>query len=148
LKLTEGDKAKPVKSNDELAAEFEAKLSAHEETQNAKGKVFDPQLLIERASRIIEVQHPVLGLLRYGELTFEDSFEINKCATDVEKTEMVAYLMMSKAYPDLPRDFLKRMPLVEGAALIDHLTKNPRFLSQTKTSKNGLRTTGKPKTSG
>jgi hypothetical protein len=146
--LTKGNKKKPVKSNDELAAEFEAKLCAHEETQNAKGRIFDPRLLIERASKVIEVQHPVLGLLRYGELTFEDSFEINKCATDIEKTEMVAYLMVSKAYPDLPRDFLKRMPLVEGAALIDHLTKNPRFLSQTKTSRNGSRTTGKRKTSG
>ena len=69
--MTKGDKAKPVKSNDELAAEFEAKLHAHEETQSAKGKIFDPKLLIERASKIIEINHPVLGLLRYGELTFE-----------------------------------------------------------------------------
>jgi hypothetical protein len=145
--LTKGNK-NTVKSNDELAAEFEAKLRVHEEAQNAKGRIFDPRLLIERASKIIEINHPILGLLRYGELTFEDSFEINKCGTDVDKTEMVAYLMMSKAYPDLPRDFLKRMPLVEGAALIDHLTKNPRFLSQTKTSRNGSRTTGKRKTSG
>jgi hypothetical protein len=87
--LTKGNKKKPVKSNDELAAEFEAKLRVHEEAQSAKGRIFDPQLLIERASKIIEIKHPVLGLLRYGELTFEDSFEINKCSTDVEKTEMV-----------------------------------------------------------
>jgi hypothetical protein len=146
--LTKGNKKKPVKSNDELAAEFEAKLRVHEEAQSAKGRIFDPHLLIKRAEKIVEVQHPILGLLRYGELTFEDSFEINKCSTDVEKTEMVAYLMMSKAYQNLPKDFLKRMPLVEGAALIDHLTKNPRFLSQTKNSRNGSRTTGKRKTSG
>jgi hypothetical protein len=59
---------------------------------------------------------------------------------------MVAYLMMSKAYPDIPRDFLKRMPLVEGAALIDFLTKQPAFLSPAKNSPNGSKTTSKPKT--
>jgi hypothetical protein len=134
------------KSNDERAAEFEAKITEHEETQRARGKIFDPKQLIQRAGKIHEIKHPVLGLLRYGELTFEDSFEINKCATDIEKTEMVAYLMMSKAYPEIPRDFMKQMPLVEGAALIDFLTKQPAFLSPPKNSPNGSKTTLKPKT--
>ena len=135
------------KANDERAAEFEAKIAEHDEAQRAKGKIFNPQLLIHRAGQIHEVEHPVLGLLRYGELTFEDSFEINKCKTDVGKTEMVAYLMLSKAYPDIPRDFLKRMPLVEGAALIDFLTKQPAFLSPPKPSRSGSKTTRKPKNS-
>jgi hypothetical protein len=138
--------ANQQKTNDERAAEFEAKIAEHDEAQRAKGRIFDPRELLQRAGQIREVQHPVLGLLRYGELTFEDSFEINKCATDVEKTEMVAYLMVSKAYPDIPRDFLKRMPLVEGAALIDFLTKQPAFLSPAKNSPNGSKTTSKPKT--
>jgi hypothetical protein len=138
--------ANQQKTNDERAAEFEAKIAEHDEAQRAKGRIFDPRELLQRAGQIREVQHPVLGLLRYGELTFEDSFEINKCATDVEKTEMVAYLMVSKAYPDIPRDFLKRMPLVEGAALIDFLTKQPAFLSPAKNSPSGSKTTSKPKT--
>ncbi len=133
--------------NDALAAAYEAKIAEHDEAQRAKGKIFDPQALMQRAAVIREVRHPTLGLLRYGELTFEDSFEINKCTTDIEKTETVAYLMMSKAYPDLPRDFLKRMPLVEGAALIDFLTRQPAFLSPAKNSPSGLRTTRKRKTS-
>jgi hypothetical protein len=135
------------KTNDERAVEFEAKIAEHDEAQKAKGRIFDPQLLMQRAGQIHEVEHPVLGLLRFGELTFEDSFEINKCATDVEKTEMVAYLMLSKAYSEIPRDFLKRMPLVEGAALIDFLTKQPAFLSPLKHSPNGSKATRKPKNS-
>lgn len=135
------------RTNAERAEEFEAKIAEHDEAQKAKGRTFDPQLLIHRAGQIHEVEHPVLGLLRYGELTFEDSFEINKCKTDVEKTEMVAYLMLSKAYPDIPQDFLKRMPLIEGAALIDFLTKQPAFLSPPKRSPNGSKTTRKPKNS-
>ena len=105
----------------------------------ASQRVFDVQQLLERAAAIREVEVPGLGRIRFGELTFEDSFEINKCKTDVEKTEMVAYLMLSKASPDVPRDFLKRMPLVEGAALIDFLTKQPAFLSPQKSSQPGLK---------
>jgi len=135
------------KTNDELAAEFEAKIAEYEEAQRAKAKIFNPQELLERAAKIHEVNHPVLGLVRFGELTFEDAFEIDKCKTDIEKTEAVAWLMIRKAYPKLPRDFLKRMPLIESAALIDLLTKQPAFLSPQHSSQSGLRTTRKRKNS-
>ena len=136
------------KTNDELAAEYEQKIIEDDKAQLAKGKIFDPLKLLERAAKIHEINHPTLGKLRYGELTFEDAFEINKCKTDKQKTETVAYLMLKKAYPDIPCDFLKQMPLLESAALIDFLTKQPTFLSQTKSSQNGSKTTFKLKKSG
>jgi hypothetical protein len=135
------------KTNDELAAEYEQKIREDDEAKLAKGKIFDPYQLLERASKIHEADHPTLGKLRYGELTFEDAFEINKCKTDAQKTETIAYLMLKKAYPDIPCDFLKQMPLLESAALIDFLTKQPAFLSPTKNSQNGSKTTSKPKRS-
>jgi len=135
------------KTNDELAAEYEQKILEDDEAQRAKGKIFDPHKLLERAAKIHEAVHPTLGKLQYGELTFEDAFEINKCKTDEEKTQTIAYLMLRKAYPDIPRDFLKRMPLLESAALINFLTKQPSFLSPTKSSQNGSKTTHKRKKS-
>ena len=136
--------------NQEKWNKFKAESDAEEQKrvvrQEALSQVFDIQQLLERAATIREVEVPGLGRVRFGELTFEDSFEINKCKTDVEKTEMVAYLMLSKAYPDIPRDFLKRMPLVEGAALIDFLTKQPAFLSPPKSSQPGLKPVRKRKT--
>ena len=134
--------------NDEKAAEYAAELEKHEEAQAAKGRVFDPFELLARTDGIQTVDHPVLGKLRFGELTFEDAFEIDKCKTDALKTETIAWLMMSKAFPDLPRDFLSRMPLMEGAALIDFLTKRPGFLLVQKRSWSGSRTARKRKTSG
>ena len=134
--------------NDELAAKYKAELDGHEESMRAKGKIFDPLKLLDRASKIREFDHPSLGKLRFGELTFRDAFEINECKTDLEKTETVAWLMMRKAYPDLPKDFLKRMPLLESAALIDFLTKQPGFLSTTKNARSGSKTRRKPKRSG
>ena len=137
--------------NQEKWNQFKGQSDAEDQKRNsalvACQKVFDLQQLLERAATIREVSVPGLGRMRFGELTFEDSFEINKCKTDVEKTEMVAYLMLSKAYPEIPRDFLKRMPLVEGAALIDFLTKQPAFLSPQKNSQVGLKAARKRKTS-
>ena len=134
--------------NDEKAAEYAAELEKHEEAQAAKGRVFDPFELLARTDGIQTVDHPTLGKLKFGELTFEDAFEIDKCKTDALKTETIAWLMMSKAYPNLPRDFLVRMPLMEGAALIDFLTKRPGFLSVQKSLQSGSKTVRKRKTSG
>ena len=134
--------------NDEKAAEYAAKLEKYEKDQAAKGRIFDPYELLARTDGIQTVDHPVLGKLRFGELTFEDAFEIDKCATDAQKTETIAWLMMRKAYPKLPRDFLSRMPLIEGAALIDFLTKRPGFLSVQKSLQSGSRTVRKRKTLG
>jgi hypothetical protein len=134
--------------NDEKAAEYAAELEKYEEDQSAKGRIFDPYELLARTDGIQTVDHPVLGKLRFGELTFEDAFEIDKCKTDAQKTETIAWLMMRKAYPKLPRDFLSRMPLMEGAALIDFLTKRPGFLLVQKRLQSGSKTVRKRKTSG
>ena len=134
--------------NDEKTAEYAAELEKYEEVQAAKGRIFDPYELLARTDGIQTVDHPVLGTLKFGELTFEDAFEIDKCKTDALKTETIAWLMMRKAYPDLPRDFLSRMPLMEGAALIDFLTKRPGFLLVQKRSRSGSKTVRKRKTSG
>jgi len=141
------DEAEVEAENERRAREFEAKIAEHDEAERAKARIFDPQRLLERAAKIREFKHPVLGLVRYGELTFEDAFEIDKCKTDVEKTEAVAWLMLRKAYPDLPSDFLKRMPLIESALLIDFLTKQPTFLSPSKSSRSGLKATRRRRSS-
>ena len=73
--------------NDEKAAKFKAELEKHEESMRVKGKIFDPVRLIDRASKIHSVEHPALGKLLFGELTFRDAFEINKCESDIENTE-------------------------------------------------------------
>ena len=65
--------------NDEKAAEYAAKLEKYEEDQAAKGRIFDPYELLARTDGIQTVDHPVLGKLKFGELTFEDAFEIDKC---------------------------------------------------------------------
>ena len=115
-------------------------------------KVFDPVALLKRASEIHEFTHPTLGIVRFGELTLNDSAILEKCTTPAAKTAMTLYLMLKKANPNLPEykpenilDFYNVFPLAEGAALLQFISEQPSFLPK-KDSKNGSTSTLEPKT--
>ena len=130
--------------------EYVAKIEEHDKQQIVKAKIFDPKVLLERAGKIHEVNHPTLGLLRFGELTLEDSKKIaEQCKTDEEKTAMALFLMLKKAYPDMPdmtpEQFWKKFPMMEGGQLLNYFTTETGFLSLSPNSKSGLRLTRKRK---
>ena len=129
-----------AKENEEREAEAKAVAS----------KLFSPSELTMQSKQIHEAAVPVLGKLRYGELTLDDSFTIAKCKTDADKSCMAAYLILKKAYPEMPLytpenigQWSKSMPLAEGAALLLFIRNTPAFLrtqsvhglNQTKTRK-------------
>jgi hypothetical protein len=125
------DFSKPTKY-EQAAAEAEAKEAAHVAVVK---KLFDPAALTRQANLIHEVEAPVLGTLRYGELTLDDSFLIAQCKNDADKTSMAAYLMLKKAYPEMPAyttvnigEWRKTMPMAEGAALLLFIRGTPAFL--------------------
>ncbi len=98
-------------------------------------KLFNPVELMKSASTITESEAPGLGLVKYGELTLDDSFTISKCKSDEDKSSMAAYLMLKKAYPEMPTftpENIKRwamsMPMAEGASLLLFLSGTPAFL--------------------
>ena len=54
-------------------AEFEKIAAADQAKRGAAAKIFDPVALLKRASEIHEFTHPTLGIVRFGELTLNDS---------------------------------------------------------------------------
>jgi len=109
------------------AKQAEAKATAQ--------KQFSPTELTKQAKSIHEADVPLLGYLKYGELTLNDSFIIAKCKTDADKSSMAAYLMLKKAYPEMPTygpenvsEWAQSMPLAEGAMLLQFLKGTPGFL--------------------
>jgi hypothetical protein len=109
------------------AKKAEAKATVH--------KQFSPTELTKQAKSIHEADVPLLGHLKYGELTLDDSFIIAKCKTDADKSSMAAYLMLKKAYPEMPNygpenvsKWAQSMPLAEGAMLLQFLKGTPAFL--------------------
>jgi hypothetical protein len=129
---------------------FKAMAQAQEEqvaqAAAATAKLFDPVALIKRASEIHAVQHPTLGLIKFGELKLSDSETVNKCKGQEDRSAMAVYLMLKKAYPEMPQytpetigDFYRVFPLVEGGALLAFFTVQPCFLGEK--SKSGLEQT-------
>ena len=114
---------------------FLAKANDYEAKQEAAVKLFNPTVLLARATKIREVNHPTLGLIKYGELTLLDSEITQKCKTPRDKTAMAVYLALKKAYPDMPTytpenigQFFDGFPIIEGAELLDFLLGTPDFL--------------------
>ena len=133
-------------------AEFEKKAAADQTKREAAVKIFDPVALLKRASEIHQFTHPSLGIVRFGELTLNDSVILEKCKTPEAKTAMTLYLMLKKANPGLPEytpdniaEFYNVFPLAEGAALLQFISEQPSFLPK-KQSKNGSPSTLEPKT--
>ena len=69
-------------------AEFEKKAAADQAKREAAAKIFDPVALLKRASEIHQFTHPTLGIVRFGELTLNDSVILEKCKTPDAKTAM------------------------------------------------------------
>jgi hypothetical protein len=125
-------------------AEFEKKAAAEDAKRFTTAKIFDPVALLKRASEIHEFLHPTLGVVRFGEVTLNDSEILEKCNEPKSKTAMTLYLMLKKANQDLPEyspeniiEFYNAFPLAEGAALLQFISEQPSFLPK-KALSNGL----------
>jgi hypothetical protein len=121
--------------NQERIAKFKAQADACDLKKMDAAKIFDPVALLKRALSIHEFTHPTLGVVRFGELTLNDSEVLEKCKTSATKTAMTLYLMLKKANPDLPTyspdnilEFYSSFPLAEGAALLKFISEQPSFL--------------------
>jgi hypothetical protein len=140
----------PVSSNPldtpenlERIAKYKAQADAVDKKKMDAAKIFDPVALLKRASEIHEFTHPTLGVVKFGELTLNDSAILEKCTTPASKTAMTLYLMLKKAHPGLPQytpenilEFYNLFPLAEGAALLQFISEQPSFLPK-KPSMNG-----------
>ena len=138
--------------NQARIAEFKKAAEAQEAKDRATAVLFDPVALLSRGSTVHEVVHPKLGKLRFGELVIADSETLNKCKTKDDRTAMTLYLMLKKAYPELPEytpetigDFSRAFPMLEGAELVKFIGEQPGFLLAK--SNNGSNTTPTPKPS-
>ena len=125
------DFSKKTKFEEEAAA-FDLKKA---KTDSAHRRLFDPVKLTENANIIHEDEDAELGLIKYGELSLNDAFVIEKCRNDQDKTSMAAYLMLKKAYPEMKdytpetiMEWEKSFPMAEGAMLLLFIRRTPAFL--------------------
>ena len=123
----------------------EKQAAESRERAEATAKIFNPSELMRRTSEIREFDHPQLGLIRFGELTIADSEIIRQCKSEADKTAMAVYLMLKKAYPEMPTytpenisEFYKAFPVMEGAALLQFVSELPVFLQRNSATGSGV----------
>jgi hypothetical protein len=134
-KKLSSSEAAMLPENEAKIAEFKRRAEADDARNETVGKLFDPVALLQRAGQIHEAQHPTLGLIRYGELVIADSEIINKCKNKADRNAMSIYLMLKKAYSNLPdythesiSEFNCSFPMLEASELIKFLNEQPGFL--------------------
>ena len=144
------DFSKPTKW-DLKAQEQEARGAA---AKAKAAKLFNPTELLQRTKQVHEVNHPLLGRVRYCDLTLGDTHLLEACKTKHDLTLYALYLMLKRANPDMPTytaenisEFGDALPLLEGAALLDFVNGSPPFLPEKATSPSGSRQTCKPRKS-
>ena len=114
------------------------KMAAQEQANfDVAAKLFDPAQLMRRATQIREYSNPQLGTIRFVELTMVDAEIIRQCTSDADKTAIAVYLMLKKAYPEMPPytpenigGFYRAFPVIEGAALLQFISEFPVFLQK------------------
>ncbi len=141
------DWSKPTKW-EEQAQQQDAKDAA---TRAQAEKIFNLKDLLQKTRQIHEVNHPLLGIVRYCDLTLGDTVLLEACKTKRDLTLYALYLMLKRANPDLPAysaenigEFGDALPLLEGAALLEFVSGSAPFLSDKPASKPGSQPTQKP----
>ena len=134
-------KGKPVDLNSpenvERHKKFKAMADAQEQKTAEVARLFDPVALMTRANQVHEVRHPQLGIIKFGELMLSDSETVSKCKTKDDRSAMAVYLMLKKAYPEMPEytpetigGFYRAFPMVEGTSLLQFFLSQPCFLGE------------------
>ena len=116
---------------------FKAMSEAHDQKIAEGARFFDPVALMARANQVHEVRHPQLGIIKFGELMLSDSETVSKCTTKDDRSAMAVYLMLKKAYPEMPEytpdtidGFYRAFPMVEGTSLLQFFLSQPCFLGE------------------
>lgn len=141
-------------SEKDKAEEYKRRLEAYEAEAAKDAKLFDAKELARKTNIIRSVEHPTLGVIRYGVLTYGDLAEIQRQVkkhgeSQEEIAATMVWLMLRKAQPSLTREEVLALPFDVTAELIKMLTRDTGFLAQAGTaSADGSNATVKPRKQG
>jgi hypothetical protein len=107
------------------------------------GKKFNPKLLVEETSKRRKVVDKEEGEVFYYPLRLEDIDDIDKAQSNQDRSRMILFKMLNRAYPDLTLEDVKKFPLVKASRLLELIAKAEGFLLPPKRSIPGLNVTRK-----
>ncbi|MCJ7559187.1 hypothetical protein MUO79_01035 [Candidatus Bathyarchaeota archaeon] len=109
----------------------------------AQGKLFDPRDLLLEAKSLHQKYHKRLGLVNYNVLSFDEIVDLGAIKNANERSKTMLWMMLHKAYPDLKKEDIGKLPGVKVAKLLTLITKDEDFLppETLKPSQSGSKTT-------
>ncbi len=124
------------------AAEYKRKLAEHDAEDAKAAKLFDPQELVKESTSIHEKIHPKHGLIKYGVLTTDELFSLDKITNPKDRAKTLLWMMLHKAYPNLTKEDVGKFPGMKSGELMNFLLSDTDFLIPAgKASQNGSRKT-------
>lgn len=131
------------KDDEKRAEEYQKALDADDAEDAAKGKLFDPRLLLKEAKSMHQKHLGKLGLVNYNVLSFDELVGLGEIKDANERSKTMLWMMLRKAYPGLTKEVIGELPGVKVAKLLTLITKDEDFLppETLKPSQSGSKTT-------
>jgi hypothetical protein len=112
-------------------AEKGRKLFEKEEAEEQKiVKRFDPRMLVKDSSKVHKILDKVEGEILYYPLLFEDMEEIRNAPSDEERTRVILFKLLSRAYPGLTLEDIRNFPLMKATHLLEIIGKAEGFYGE------------------
>jgi len=113
--------------------EYAKKLEKYEAEKAEKAKAFNINDLVASAKAIRKVQVKDIGEVNYGVLTLRDSTVLAKAESNEQRSSMMLWLMLRKAYPTLKLEDVEDLPMDVAAKILTAISRDMGFLTQPQT---------------
>ena len=114
----------PNKSPADVGRElFEKEEAAEREI----AKKFDPLVIVKEATKLHRIVDKQEGEILYYPVCLEDLDDISHATTETERTQILLFKLLGKAYPKLKLEDIKKMPVMKAAYILEAIGKVEGF---------------------
>jgi hypothetical protein len=113
--------------------EYARKLEKFEAEKAEKAKAFNITDLVASAKTLRKVEVEGVGEVQYGVLTLRDSTVLAKAESNEQRSSMMLWLMLRKAYPTLKLEDVEDLPMDVAAKILTAISRDMGFLTQPQT---------------
>jgi len=101
-----------------------------EATEREAAKKFDPRALIKQSTTLHRIVDKQEGEILYYPVQLEDLDDISHATTDTERTQILLFKLLGKAYPGLTLESIKKMPVMKAAYILEVIGKVEGFYGE------------------
>ena len=122
--------------------EYQKNLEEYEEEKHRKRiQPFNPDALLQKASKVYTLETDDYGTIKYGMITQKEWLRLHKIEDKNEQTLQILFETLKKGNPDIKLDEIRQWPFIDVANILKLLFgEGSLFFQMTKKSMNGLKT--------